>query len=112
MLYHTKSVVFPYLWEPDILYNQLKSENKELSYQQTLQQTNGSFRVGICEPNRDILKSSMVPLIGSILAMRAGVVDRTHIFSGHNVKQSVESILKIMRCPGSRVTYNQRGPIV
>ena len=88
VMYNTTSYVFPYLWEPNILLDSL-SKKPVPDYNNTLKKNNQQFCVGICEPNRDILKCTYIPFIGSVKAVKDNIIQKIHIFNNKNIKQSV-----------------------
>jgi hypothetical protein len=70
VIYNTKTVIAPYLWDPYFIHRYISTHNLSVDYTSTLAKHSGELHVAICEPNRDTLKSSLIPLIGACSAVK------------------------------------------
>ena len=99
VLYNTKTVIAPYLWDPYFINRYISTHDLSVDYKTTLAKHNGALRVAICEPNRDTLKSSLIPLIGACSAVKQDLVSHVGIFDYSNsLQKSVASVLRDMKC--------------
>ena len=63
-IYSIDTKIVPYVWEPSIIEPHMSSHTPDVIYKH-IQNTKESPIVSVCEPNRDITKMSLYPILGS-----------------------------------------------
>ena len=116
VLYNTKTVVAPYMWDSFFIDRYIKENKLTVNYLETQKRLNGDIRIAICEPNRDIQKCSLVPLIGACSGVKRGLIQHVGLFDYSNSKQqSIATVMRDMGCFGKqhrkKFIYAARRPI-
>lgn len=116
VIFNTKTILAPYLWDPYFIDRYIKQKSLSVNYLETQTRLQNKVHVAICEPNRDIQKCSMVPLIGACSGVKSDLIQHVGIFDYSNkLQQSIATILRDMGCFGmdhrTKFKYAARKPI-
>lgn len=116
VLFSTKTVIAPYIWEPTFIDNYIQNRGLKVDYNETQKRLKNECHIAICEPNRDVLKCSFVPLVGCCTAIKNKLIDKVGIYDYTNsLQQSIGSVLKDMDCLNktyrNKFIYGGRKPL-